>query len=314
MSRSLRANLMLLTTALIWGVAFVAQDVAMDFMPPFAFNAARMLLAGLVLVPCIALLKRRAKAAGSSAPRPEGSPGVPSALSPFLPGLLCGAALFLGSSFQQFGIRESSPGKAGFITALYIVLVPLAGLFGGKRVRLRVWLAVGVAAAGLFLLCVTSAFSIGPGDLFLILCAFCFTAHILLIDHFAPKTDCLKMSCVQFFVASFLCLVASVLWEKPTWEGARQALVPILYAGALSGAVGYTLQILGQRDTSPTVASLLMCLESVFAVLAGWALLGDMLSPRELAGCALMLAGIVLAQLPQKEKQPVRPAASRNPC
>ncbi len=314
MSRSLRANLMLLTTALIWGVAFVAQDVAMDFMPPFAFNAARMLLAGLVLVPCIALLKCRGKAVGSPAPKSEGSPGVPFAVSPFLPGLLCGAALFLGSSFQQFGILESSPGKAGFITALYIVRVPLTGLFGGKKIPFRVWLAVGVATVGLFLLCVTSGFSIGPGDLLLILCAFCFTAHILLIDHFAPKTDCLKMSCVQFFVASFLCLLASLLWEKPTWEGARQALIPILYAGALSGAVGYTLQILGQRDTSPTVASLLMCLESVFAVLAGWALLGDVLSPKELAGCALMLGGIVLAQLPQKEKQPVQPAASRNPC
>lgn len=306
MNRSLRANLMLLTTALIWGVAFVAQDVAMDSMPPFAFNAARMFLAGLVLIPCISLLKGRTQAASGPPAGPESPAAAPSRIPPLAPGILCGAALFLGSSLQQFGIRDSSAGKAGFVTALYIVLVPLTGLLWGKKVRLRVWLAVGVATLGLFLLCVTSDFTIGPGDLFLILCAFCFTAHILLIDHFAPRTDCLKMSCIQFFAAAALCLVASLLWEKPTWEGARQALIPILYAGALSGAVGYTLQILAQRDTSPTIASLLMCLESVFAVLAGWALLGDVLSPRELSGCALMLTGIVLAQLPVREKHPAQ--------
>ena len=217
-------------------------------------------------------------------------------------------ALAVGSSLQQLGIKATSAGKAGFVTALYIVLVPLVGLFFGRYVRRTVWLAVLLSVAGLFLLCVTETLTVGLGDLYLLLCAAVYTVHILVIDHFSPKTDCVRMSCLQFFVASALCTVMMLLAERPTLDALLRGWVPILYAGLLSGGMGYTLQIIAQRDTDPAVASLIMCLESVFAVLAGWVLLGDMLSPRELAGCALMLAGIVLAQLPgRKQRVPRQP-------
>lgn len=303
--RKVRANLMLLVTALIWGVAFVAQDVAMDSLPPFTFNGIRMALGGLALLPCIWLMRRKNARRDAEALAGERVAPAGNRRTLLTGGLCCGVALFLGSSLQQRGIMLTSAGKAGFVTALYIVLVPLVGLFLGKKVRLRLWLAVSVSLLGLFLLCVTEQLTMAPGDVFLIAGAVCYTGHILAVDHFAPQVDCLAMSCIQFFVTAVLSAFAALLWESPTWAGVRAAAVPILYAGVLSGAVGYTLQILGQRDTDPTVASLIMCLESVFAVLAGWLLLGDMLSPRELAGCGAMLVGIVLAQWPSKEKAPI---------
>lgn len=305
-TRRLRANLLLLLTALIWGLAFVAQDVAMDSLPPYTFNGLRMALAGLALMPCIALLRRReARQAAQSENAQQLPKNMPLRTMSadgrrmlLAGGCLCGVALFMGAGLQQVGIQYTSPGKAGFISALYIVLVPLVGLFIGKRVRLHVWLAVGIALAGLFLLCVTEQLTIEVGELYLVASALCFAGHILVVDHFASRVDCLRMSCLQFFVASVLCFGVAAITETPTWQGVRGALIPILYAGVLSGAVGYTLQIIAQRDTAPTIASLLMCLESVFAVLFGWLILGDVLTPRELLGCAVMLAGIVLAQVP----------------
>jgi len=304
MSKALRANLLLLLTAFIWGIAFVAQDVAMDAMEPFTFSAVRTLIAGLVLLPCIRLLDavERKRAAAEGAPPP--APRTFSALTPaqkktlVIGGICCGVALAFGSGLQQIGIKETSAGKAGFVTALYIVLVPVSGLLFGRSVRRNVWLAVLLCLVGLFLLCVTDTLSVGVGDLYLLLCAVAFTVHILVIDHFSPRTDCVRMSCLQFFVAAALFTVMMVLTEHPTLSGILRGWVPLLYAGVLSGGMGYTLQIIAQRDTDPTVASLLMCLESVFAVLAQWVLLGELLSARELAGCSLMLVGIVLAQLP----------------
>ena len=311
MTKTLRANLLLLLTAFIWGIAFVAQDVAMDTMEPFTFNAARTLVAALALLPCIRFLdrlnqKRGDSSATASRKYADMTPAQKRTL--LLGGLCCGAALFVGSSFQQLGIRETSAGKAGFVTALYIVLVPLSGLFFKRPVRRNVWLAVALCTAGLFLLCVTDALTVGPGDLYLLLCAVAFTVHILVIDHFSPKTDCVRMSCLQFLVASALCTTVMLFTEHPTFASLLSGWAPILYAGVLSGGLGYTLQMVAQRDTDPTVASLLMCLESVFAVLAGWVLLGDMLTVRELSGCALMLVGIVLAQLPARGKRQL-PAA-----
>lgn len=311
-NRTLRANGLLLLTALIWGLAFVAQDVAMDSLPPFTFNGIRMLLAGVALMPCIALLQRFGRAPAPPAPKEDGEGFLDA--SPWMRrktlwvgGGCCGVALFLGSSLQQVGLQYTSAGKAGFITTLYIVLVPIAGLFLGRRVRPHVWAAVFIALGGLFLLCVTDALTIHQGDVYLILSAACFTGHILVVDYFAPRADCLRMSCIQFLVTAALCAIPVALWEQPTLEGLRGALVPILYTGILSGAVGYTLQIIGQRDTSPTVASLLMCMESVFAVLAAWVLLGDTLTPRELGGCAALLVGVVLAQLPGKGRPEAAP-------
>ena len=306
MTKTLRANLLLLLTAFIWGIAFVAQDVAMDTMEPFTFNAARTLVAALALLPCIRFLdrlnqKRGDSSATASRKFADMTPAQKRTL--LLGGLCCGAALFVGSSFQQLGIRETSAGKAGFVTALYIVLVPLSGLFFKRSVRRNVWLAVALCTAGLFLLCVTDALTVGPGDLYLLLCAVAFTVHILVIDHFSPQTDCVRMSCLQFLVASALCATVMLFTEHPTFASLLRGWAPILYAGVLSGGMGYTLQMVAQRDTDPTVASLLMCLESVFAVLAGWVLLGDVLTVRELSGCALMLVGIVLAQLPARGKR-----------
>ena len=310
MSRALRANLLLLLTSFIWGVAFVAQDVAMNSLPPFAFNGIRMAVAGLVMIPCIALLdqRNRIRRTLSTQREPLQQPqhgksgsGNENRLA-VIGGLCCGVVLFGGSALQQLGIRDSTPGKAGFITTLYIVLVPLVGLLRDRKIRLSLWLAVALSAAGLFLLCFTDSFAIAMGDQYLILGAMFFTAHILLVDHFAPRVDCARMSCIQFFITAMLCLPVSALFEHPTWQGVWDGVLPILFTGALSGAVGYTLQMVAQRDTNPTVASLLMCLESVFAVLAGWALLGHTLTLREMAGCTAMLAGIVLAQLPWKRR------------
>ncbi|MCE5343051.1 MAG: DMT family transporter [Eubacteriales bacterium] len=307
MSKTLRANLLLLLTAAIWGVAFVAQDVAMDSMGPFTFNAARLLIAGLVLLPCIrfldALERKRAATQKDSAPACRTfrrmNPAQKRTL--VIGGVCCGVALFFGSSFQQLGIQATSAGKAGFITALYIVLVPLSGLFFKRPMRRNVWLAVGLCLVGLFLLCVTEALTVGVGDVELLLCAAAYTVHILLIAHFSPRTDCVRLSCVQFFVASGLCAATMLLFEQPSFAELLKGWVPLLYAGILSGGVGYTLQIVAQRDTDPTIASLLMCLESVFAVLAQWVLLGEILTSRELLGCGLMLCGIVLAQLPTRK-------------
>ena len=312
MSKTLRANLLLLLTAFIWGIAFVAQDVAMDSMGPFTFNAARTLVAALALLPCIRLLDALEKKRGGGEATPRRYRDLPPAQKRTLliGGVCCGVALFVGSSLQQLGIRETSAGKAGFVTALYIVLVPVSGLLFGRVVRRNIWIAVLLSVAGLFLLCVTETLTVGLGDLYLLLCAAAFTVHILVIDHFSPKTDCVRMSCLQFFVTAVLCAAMMLLTEKPTWEAVLAGWVPILYAGVLSGGMGYTLQMIAQRDTDPAVASLIMCLESVFAVLAGWVLLGEMLTARELAGCAVMLAGIVLAQVRERR----RPALSQMPA
>ena len=294
LSKQMKANLLLVLTALIWGVAFVAQDVAADALPPLTFNALRMAVAALALTPTVWLNDRK-----STAFRWK-TMDKPSRGLLLKGGFFCGVMLSLGSAFQQLGISlGTGAGKAGFITALYIVLVPLIGALGGRRVGRLVWIAVALSVGGLYLLCMQGSLSIDPGDGMLILCALSYSGHILVVDCFSRKTDCLKMSWMQFGVCALFCALGALLFEQPTWQGVRACVIPILYAGVLSGAVGYTLQIIAQRDAEPTVASLLMSLESVFAVLAGWVILGDLLSLRELAGCLLMMGGIVLAQLPE---------------
>lgn len=288
-SNRLRANLMLLTTALIWGVAFVAQSVGMDYIGPFTFNCVRSLLGGLVLLPCIFLLDRL-----------DGGKTAAQKKWPVLGGVCCGVVLAVASSLQQIGIAHTSVGKAGFITALYIVIVPLLGLLGGKRVGGRIWAAVALAVAGMYLLCITESFTIGLGDLLVLLCAFCFSIHILVIDHFSPNVDGVRMSCIQFFTAGILCGVPMLLFESPNLTDICAAWAPIAYAGIMSCGVAYTLQVVAQKHTDPTVASLLLSLESVISVLAGWVLLGQALSPRELTGCALSFCAIILAQLPDR--------------
>ena len=302
MTRSARANLLLALTALIWGAAFVAQDVAADSLGAFTFNGLRMALAALALLPVVAAADRKARRAGTAAVEGAGVRfrDMTRAQKRTLVtgGICCGVMLGLGSTFQQLGITMGTgAGKAGFITAMYIVLVPLLGMLWGKRVRWLVWAAVALSVAGLYLLCITEGFSISPGDGLLMLCALCFAGHILVVDHFSGRTDCLKMSCIQFATTAVLCLCIAALTETFDAAAIARCIVPLLYAGVMSGAMGYTLQIVAQKDTDPTVASLIMSLESVFAVLAGWVLLGDALTLRETLGCVCMMGGIVLAQL-----------------
>lgn len=299
MTRKTRANFLLLLTAIIWGCAFVAQDVAADVLEPMSFNGSRMLLAALTLLPvCIISDRRAVKAGKGMAWRQMDSR---QRLTLVTGGVCCGLMLALGSITQQIGLSlGTGAGKAGFITALYIVLVPLTGLFLGRRLRWPVWAAVALSVTGLYLLCMQGSFVLDPGDGMLIVCAACFCGHILVVDYFSRRTECVKMSCIQFFTTTIICFAGAFLFENPTWAAVRTCAVAIIYAGVFSGGVGYTLQILAQRNAEPAVASLLMSLESVFAVLAGWIILGDALSMRELAGCVMMMGGIVLAQLPEK--------------
>lgn len=293
----MRANAMLLLTAVIWGVAFVAQSVGMDYVGPFTFSSVRNLIGGVVLLPCIALLDRMDSRSQTKEHKAW----------PIVGGVWCGVSLAVSEVLQQFGIARTAVGKAGFLTAMYILIVPLMGLVVGKRVRGKVWAAVALALCGMYLLCLTESFGIALGDLLVLAAAVGFSTHILIIDYFSPGVDCVRMSCIQFFTAGVLCILPMLLIERPTWDAILGAWAPILYAGVLSSAVAYTLQVIGQKDTEPTVASLILSLESVVAALAGWALLGERLSVRELTGCVLAFAAIILAQLPDR-----RPLASRS--
>lgn len=294
MNKRIRGNLLLLLTALIWGVAFVAQKDSMDYIGPFTFNFTRMALAGVALLAIVGVTARRKPGPPAGAP----DEALQRRMT-WLGGFFCGLMLFVGSALQQFGVKYTTAGKAGFITALYIVLVPIFGLFLRKRVGKMVWAGVALAVGGLYLLCIQSGLSLGLGDGLVMLSAAGFALHILVVDHFSPRADGIKMSCIQFFVCGGLNLVCMLIFESPTLASIGAAWLPILYAGLLSSGMGYTLQILAQRDTDPTVASLIMSLESVFAVLAGGWLLGEVLSAREIWGCVLMAAAIVLAQLPE---------------
>lgn len=295
--RSLRSSGMLALTALIWGVAFVAQSEGMNYVGGFTFNGCRFLIGGAVLIPCIFFLRR--VNGGQQAElteierRSRREMGIKG-------GICCGLFLCLASSLQQFGIAHTTVGKAGFITALYIVIVPMFGLFMKKKVGLNIWVSVAIAAAGMYLLCITEGFYIGRGDFLVFLCAIGFSLHILVIDYFSPKADGVVISCVQFFTAGIISCVLMLIFEKPSWGAIVSAWAPVLYAGVMSCGVAYTLQVVAQKHVEPTVASLIMSLESVFSVLAGWVLLGQRLSARELAGCALVFGAIVLAQVPGK--------------
>lgn len=291
-ANQIKSSLLLLLTAAIWGVAFVAQSVGMDYIGPFSFNAIRSLIGGLVLIPCIWLMNR-------GKPKEEKVP-LKNQNKLWIGGICCGVMLAVASSLQQVGIQYTSVGKAGFITALYIVIVPLLGLLFKKRVTILVWVAVAIAVGGMYLLCMTDGLSIGIGDLLVMACAVCFSIHILVIDYFSPMVDGVKMSCIQFLISGVLCAVPMLLWERPALSQILAAWMPLLYAGVLSCGVGYTLQIVGQRNLDPTVASLILSLESVISVLAGWVILGQKLTVRELIGCALVFCAIILAQLPQK--------------
>lgn len=284
-------GLMLFLTAFIWGTAFVVQSVGLDYLGPFTFNGVRSLIGGVALLPCIWILH---KVNGKS--QNEGS--IKDLL---IGGLACGVLLFAASSLQQIGLKYTSAGKAGFITAFYIVIVPVLGVFLHKKIGWKIWLAVVLALAGLYFLCITESFTIGKGDILVFLCALIFAVHILVIDHYAPKVDGVMLSCIQFFICGILSIPFMFAMETPKLTAMADAWMLLLYAGVLSCGVAYTLQILGQKNMNPAIASLILSLESCFSVLAGWVVLGEKLSVRESTGCVLMFAAIILAQLPNKK-------------
>lgn len=293
--KQIRNNVFPILAAMIWGSAFVAQSVGAEYLPAFTFNAVRSCIATLALLVVVFIFSKLRK-------------------EPFLPpkeqrkalligGFCCGGVLTCASALQQAALSTTDPGKAGFITALYIVLVPIAALFFKKKAPLTVWAAVAIAAAGLYFLCIdpTQAFYIQPADLLLIGCAICFTAHIMVIDHFTQKVDGMRLSLMQFFFVAIFSGILMLLFEQPDWSLLPLCTIPLLYTGVLSSGIAYTLQILAQKDANPSVVSLLMSLESVFAVLAGL-LFGDRMSGWEWLGCGLMLIAVIIAQLPPLTK------------
>lgn len=316
MSKKMRGNLMLMLTAFIWGSSFVAQKSGMDLIGPLAFNGIRTLIGGIVLIPAIMFLKnwkvKKALQAGETAAEVSEEDRKKENRLLIIGGICCGIALLVASNLQQIGIFYTTAGKAGFITALYVVLVPICGLFIGKKVRPVIWLCVLASAVGLYLLCMPAEGGFGhinKGDLLIMLCALCFTGHILVIDYFSPKVDGVKLSCIQFFVAGILSIILmfpldpALGFDLPSFSTLIDSWLPVLYAGVLSCGVAYTLQIVAQADTDPTIASMILCLESVFAVIAGMIILGESMSLREIAGCLIMFAAIVVSQLPAKEER-----------
>lgn len=284
-NRTLKADVLLLLAAIIWGGAFVAQRVGMAHVGPFTFNGVRFVLGALSLLPLFLFQRKR----GAFAADPPLQPTL-------LAGGLIGLALFLGVSLQQIGLLYTTAGKAGFITGLYVVLVPIVGIALKQRTALSNWVGAILAVIGLYWLSVTEEFTIAKGDLFEMAGAVVWSLHIHLIARFSRKIAPLKISLMQFIVCSVLSLLTALLFEDITWNGVVGATIPILYGGVLSVGVAYTLQIVGQRDAHPAHAAILLSLEAVFAVFTGWLIIGETLSPRGLVGCGLMLAGMVISQ------------------
>lgn len=282
----LKGSLQLLLATLIWGCAFVAQSVGMDHLGPMSFQSIRSALAVLALLPVIFLMDRNP---GAYIPRWQNK-------ALWKTGILCGLALFVAQGLQQVGLQYTEPGKAGFITAMYIVLVPVLGLFLGRRCGIQVWISVALAVAGLYLLSCVGVTRINTGDILILGAAAAFAVQIVLIDNLAQHLDGLRLNCIQFLVVTVLSALTAAFTEVPTWDGVLACTLPLLYTGVLSSGAAFTLQILGQQHLAPEPASLIMSLESVFAVLAGWILLGQTLSITEALGSALVFAGVLLSQ------------------
>ena len=300
MSKRMQSNLLLFLTAFIWGAAFVAQK-ASDSIGPMTFNGIRTFLGGLVLIPVI-LVMSRSKGAQQKEKDPASLKKDRRAL--FLGGFLCGLALFTASTLQQYGIHFTTAGKAGFITSLYAVFVPILSIALGKKVRPVIWLCVALGVAGLYLLSIEpGTFSLQTGDLLVLLCAAVFSCHILIIDYFSPRTDGVKLACLQFLIAGLLGIIGMFLFEKPVMEDIMSCAIPILYAGILSCGVAYTLQIIAQKNANPTEASLILCLEAVFSVLTGAIILHERMPLRGYAGCLLIFLAVVISQLPSRRSK-----------
>ena len=287
--------------AFIWGTAFVAQDLCADSIGAFAFNATRYFIAVLALLVVVLISDKLKK----NKPTLTAQEKKAANKQLWLGGLCCGAALAIASNFQQAGlVAGTDAGKAGFITALYVVLVPVFGLFFKRKVSLPTWIAVVLSVVALYLLCIKGDFSLAPGDLLVLVCAVCFAVHILVIDHFTAYCDGVKLSCLQFLFAGIISTICMFIFEDVDFAAILSCALPLLYVGIFSCGVGYTLQILAQKDSNPTVVTILLSLESVFAVIAGAIILKQQMTVREYIGCAIMFAAVILAQIqfPTRQK------------
>lgn len=289
MNKKLGSSLLLFLAACIWGFAFAFQSQGMDYMGPHTFNFARFFVGAIVLVPVIFLTKRKSEHKKTT------KKDIKIALAG---GLICGICLFLASTLQQFGIRYTSVGKAGFLTTLYIIFVPIiVGIFLKRKISIVVWIGAVLSLIGVYLLCVSESMSIGKGDIYSIGCAIFFALQIIAVDYFATRMNGVVLSCLQFFVSGIWGMICAFLFEEPSISQLAGGIVPLLYVGIMSSGVGYTLQILGQKNADPALASLIMSLESAISVLGGYLILGEKLTANELLGCLIMFVAVVGVQI-----------------
>jgi drug/metabolite transporter (DMT)-like permease len=281
---------LLLLTAIIWGFGFVAQRAGMDHVGPFTFNGVRFALGSITLIPLLVIKQNKQKTNKIILPRT-------SVAMMILGGSLAGFALFMGATLQQVGIVYTTAGKAGFITGLYVVIVPILGLFWKQRPGIGTWLGAILAAMGLYLLSITAEFTIAFGDFLELVGAFFWAGHVLVIGWLSPRIDPIKLAFFQYAACSILSSITSVATETLTYHGLFQATIPIIYGGVISVGIAYTLQVVAQRDAHPAHAAIILSLEAAFAAFGGWLILGESLSQRDVLGCALMLAGMLLSQL-----------------
>lgn len=305
MKKKLQSDIMLLITAIIWGSAFVAQKAG-TVLEPFTYNGLRMLIGGLVLIPVIFLFKKLQKGDASPVEK-TAEEAAAEKKTLIVGGICCGLVLSIASTLQQYGLYfETDAGKAGFITSLYIVIVPILGLFFKRKVRPLIWGCVALGAVGFYLLTMagkSTGFHLQTGDLFVLICSVAFSFHILVVDHFSPKCDGIKLSCIQFLTAGVIGLIGMLLFENPNLADILDCWLPILYCGVFSSGVAYTLQVVAQKHAEPAVASLIMSLESVFAVLFGVLLANESLTLIEGIGCVVIFIAVVIPQLPSKEER-----------
>ena len=306
LKKQIRGSIMLFIAALIWGSAFVAQSEGMEYVEPFTFASVRFFIGSIVLLPVISFMKKKETGDGNLLSGYDKNTGVKGFIKKYqlliTGSIFCGLALTAGTNFQQWGIKYvSSVGKAGFITTLYIILVPIFSLFIGKKVRPLIWIALAFAVSGLYFLCVTEKLTFELLDILLIMCAVFFAVQIMVVDHYVDRVNPVALSSLQFFIVGIISGVCMLIFEKPTLAGIIAAAGPILYAGVMSSGIAFTLQVVAQKDLDPTLASMIMSLESVVSVLSGFLLLGQKLSIREGIGCILMFVGVILAQLPEKK-------------
>jgi len=282
-----KANILLLITSLIWGFAFVAQRVGMDYVGPFTFNFTRFALGAFALIPVIYLRDKYSRFSFQSDKK----------TNIYIPGFIVGIIVFFGATFQQTGLVYTTAGKAGFITGLYVVLVPVFGLFLKQRINKEIWIGIIFALVGLYLLSFKGGFNISKGDLLVLIGAFFWAFHVLAIGHFVSKVSAIKLAFFQFTICSILSLFCALIFEKISLLPILDAAIPILYAGLMSVGIAYSLQIVGQKWANPSVAAIILSMETVFAVLGGWIVLGEVLSIKEVIGCILMFMAMIISQV-----------------